>query len=164
MRRRTGTAYGFLSPYLLIFAAFWVWPIIYSFWLSFLFTRRQPWIFNPNTTWGRLLEDPAFFNALKNTLLILVVQVPIMIALATVLAVLLNSPLLKARGLMRFAFFAPVVVGEVAYAAVFRLMFNADLGIVNKLLASVGLPGGGWFSNPPAGRRPTIRDCAGGGA
>ena len=57
-----------------------------------------------------------------------------MIALATVLAVLLNSQLLRARGLMRFAFFAPVVVGEVAYAAVFRLMFNLDFGIVNKLL------------------------------
>ena len=51
---------------------------------------------------------------------------------------------------MRFAFFAPVVVGEVAYAAVFRLMFNADLGIVNKLLAAVGLPAVHWFSNPTA--------------
>ena len=150
MRRRTGTAYGFLAPYLLIFAAFWVWPILYSFWLSFLFTRRQPWTFNPNTTWGRLVEDPAFWNALQNTLIILVVQVPIMIALATVLAVLLNSALLKARGLMRFAFFAPVVVGEVAYAAVFRLMFSEDLGIVNKALDAVGLPDVAWFSSPAA--------------
>ncbi len=83
-------------------------------------------------TWGRLIVDPAFANALKNTLIILVIQVPIMIALATVLAVLLNSPLLKAKGLFRFAFFAPVVVGEVAYAAVFRLMFNHDFGIINK--------------------------------
>lgn len=150
MRRRNITAYGFLAPYLLIFAAFWVWPIIYSFWLSFLFTRRQPWTFNPNTTWGRLVEDPAFWNALQNTLIILVVQVPIMIALATVLAVLLNSALLKARGLMRFAFFAPVVVGEVAYAAVFRLIFSEDLGFVNKALAAIGLPEVAWFSSPTA--------------
>ncbi|TNC73470.1 carbohydrate ABC transporter permease [Rubellimicrobium roseum] len=150
MRRRNITAYGFLAPYLLIFAAFWVWPIIYSFWLSFLFTRRQPWTFNPNTTWGRLVEDPAFWNALKNTLVILVVQVPIMIALATVLAVLLNSTLLRARGLMRFAFFAPVVVGEVAYAAVFRLIFSEDLGFVNKALAAIGLPEVAWFSSPTA--------------
>jgi lactose/L-arabinose transport system permease protein len=150
MRRRNLTAYGFLAPYLLIFAAFWVWPIVYSFWLSFLFTRRQPWTFNPNTTWGRLAEDPAFWNALQNTLLILVVQVPIMIALATVLAVLLNSALLKARGLLRFAFFAPVVVGEVAYAAVFRLIFSEDLGFVNKALAAIGLPEVAWFSSPTA--------------
>lgn len=150
MRARPAVAYGFLSPYLLIFAAFWVWPIIYSFYLSFLATRRVPWTFNPGVTWGRLVQDPAFHNALGNTLLILVIQVPVMIALATLLAVLLNSHLLKARGLMRFAFFAPVVVGEVAYAAVFRLMFNVDFGVVNKLLAGVGIPKIQWFSNPTA--------------
>ena len=150
MRNRTATAYGFLAPYLLIFASFWIWPIVYSFWLSFLATRQLPWTFRPEMTWGRLPQDPAFLNALKNTLLILVVQVPVMVALATVLAVLLNSQLLRARGIMRFAFFAPVVVGEVAYAAVFRLMFTADRGIVNKLLEGAGLPTVDWFSNPTA--------------
>ena len=57
MRRRTGTAYGFLAPYLLVFAAFWVWPIIYSFWLSFLATRTLPWTFRPSMTWGRLAQE-----------------------------------------------------------------------------------------------------------
>ncbi|PLP58201.1 sugar ABC transporter permease [Mesorhizobium loti] len=150
MRPRTLTAYGFLTPYLLIFLAFWVWPIISSFWMSFLNTRRLPWTFAPQANWGRLLVDPAFANALKNTLIILVVQVPVMIALATVLAVLLHSPLLKARGLFRFAFFAPVVVGEVAYAAVFRLMFNYEFGIINKLLALIGIAPISWTSNPTA--------------
>ena len=150
MRPRTLTAYGFLTPYLLIFLAFWVWPIVSSFWMSFLNTRRLPWTFAPQANWGRLLVDPAFANALKNTLIILVVQVPVMIALATVLAVLLHSPLLKARGLFRFAFFAPVVVGEVAYAAVFRLMFNYEFGIINKLLALVGIAPVSWTSNSTA--------------
>ena len=100
-------------------------------------------------TWGRLLVDPAFANALWNTLLILVIQVPVMIALATALAVLLNSPALKARGLFRFAFFAPVVVGEVAYAAMFRLLFN-EFGIINKMLAEVGIATIPWFSDPNA--------------
>lgn len=150
MRPRTLTAYGFLTPYLLIFLAFWVWPIISSFWMSFLNTRRLPWTFAPQANWGRLLVDPAFANALKNTLIILVVQVPVMITLATVLAVLLHSPLLKARGLFRFAFFAPVVVGEVAYAAVFRLMFNYEFGIINKLLALIGIAPISWTSNPTA--------------
>jgi lactose/L-arabinose transport system permease protein len=150
MRTRTGAAYGFLSPYLLVFATFWVWPIIYSFYLSFLATRRVPWTYNPTVTWGRLVQDPAFHNALWNTLLILVIQVPVMIALATLLAVLLNSQLLKARGIMRFAFFAPVVVGEVAYAAVFRLMFNVDFGVINKIIAGIGIPEVQWFSDPNA--------------
>jgi lactose/L-arabinose transport system permease protein len=74
----------------------------------------------------------------------------VMIALATVMAVLLNSPLLKARPLFRFAFFAPVVVGEVAYAAVFRLMFSLDFGIINKLISAVGLSPISWFDNANA--------------
>ncbi|RWO78456.1 sugar ABC transporter permease [Mesorhizobium sp.] len=147
MRYQNATAYRFLAPYLLIFSIFWLWPIINSFLISFQATRTVPWRFAPTFNWGRLIGDPAFFNALKNTLLILVIQVPVMITLAIVMAVLLNSPLLKARGLFRFAFFAPVVVGEVAYSAVFRLMFNLDYGIINKLLNSIGLPRIDWFSN-----------------
>jgi lactose/L-arabinose transport system permease protein len=150
MRQRNLTAYGFLAPYLLIFAVFWIWPIINSFLISFQATRTLPWRFNPGFNWGRLIGDPAFYNALGNTLFILVIQVPVMIALATVMAVMLNSPLLKARGIFRFAFFAPVVVGEVAYSAIFRLMFNPEFGIVNKLAGTVGLPWVQWATDPNA--------------
>ena len=150
MPLRNRVAYAFLAPYLLIFTTFWLWPIISSFLMSFQNTRINPWRFAPSMNWGRLIGDPAFYNALQNTLIILIVQVPVMIALATIMAVLLNSPLLKARPLYRFAFFAPVVVGEVAYAAVFRLMFSADFGIINKLITSVGLTPVSWFDNSTA--------------
>ncbi|MBB4571772.1 carbohydrate ABC transporter permease [Rhizobium leucaenae] len=150
MRLRNRSAYAFLAPYLLVFAAFWVWPIIDSFLISFQNTRVNPWTYHLSFNWGRLFGDPAFYNALENTLIILIVQVPVMITLATVMAVLLNSPLLKARGIFRFAFFAPVVVGEVAYAAVFRLMFNVDFGIVNKLLGTVGFAPVSWFAESHA--------------
>jgi lactose/L-arabinose transport system permease protein len=150
MRLQNRSAYTFLAPYLLIFATFWVWPIINSFLISFQNTRVNPWKFSISANWGRLFEDPAFYNALQNTLIILVIQVPVMIAIATVMAVLLNSPLLKARAIFRFAFFAPVVVGEVAYAAVFRLMFNIDFGIINKLLGGIGIGPVSWFAETPA--------------
>ena len=45
--------------------------------------------------------------------------------------------------MFRFAFFAPVVVGEVAYSAVFRLMFNLDYGIINSNF--IGIPASDWF-------------------
>src|SRR6476619_4635168 len=106
---RNRSAYAFLAPYFLVFATFWIWPIINSFLISFQNTRVNPWVFS-SINWARLFGDPAFYNALANTLIILVIQVPVMISLATVMAVLLNSPLLKARSLFRFAFFAPVVV------------------------------------------------------
>ena len=140
--------YGFLAPYLTIFMLFWAWPIGYSIYLSFMNTRVSPWVFNLTVNWGRLPSDPAFWNALRNTMTILLVQVPLMIALAMLLALALNSPLLKGAGFFRFAFFAPVVVGEVAYSAIFRLLFNADFGAVNALLGAMNMPTPAWLFQP----------------
>ncbi len=142
--------YLFVAPFFVLFAGFILYPVLYSAALSFGQFSGGSITFTGLENYRRLLGDGLFLKSLLNTGLILVVQVPIMIALATVLAVLLNSQLLRARGLMRFAFFAPVVVGEVAYAAVFRLMFTADRGIVNKVLEAIGLPAVDWFSNPTA--------------
>ena len=68
---RNRNAYAFLAPYLLIFATFWIWPIISSFLTSFQNTRVNPWKFSLSINWGRLIGDPAFYNALYNTLIIL---------------------------------------------------------------------------------------------
>jgi len=147
MRRTSPVPYIFLAPYFLIFFTFWAWPIIESFRLSFQNTRSPAagfTLFN----WARLPSDPAFWAATKNTFFILGVQVPIMLVLATLLAIALNSQMLKAKGLFRFAFFAPVVVGEVAYSAVFRLLFNGDYGAVNHALRSIGLPAPDWLNQP----------------
>nr|AAD33665.1 putative integral membrane protein [Thermus brockianus] len=137
----------FLTPYALLFAVFWAWPIAYSLYLSFLNTRVYPWRLEVGVNWGRLLQDPFFWTALKNTLFILLVQVPLMLALA-LLALALNSALLRAKGFFRFAFFAPVVVGAVAYSAVFRLLFNTEFGAVNALLRTLGHPGYDWLYAP----------------
>ena len=150
LRGQNANAYFFLTPFLLVFCAFWIWPILHSLSLSFQNTRIRPSVFDLSANWGRLAIDPAFANALKNSLIIMGVQVPIMIVLAIILAMMLNSPLLRAKGIMRFAFFAPVVVSEVAYAAVFRLIFNADFGIVNKMLNGIGIDRIAWFSDPNA--------------
>lgn len=135
MRRSVAVPYLFLAPYLAVFVVLRIWPAIQSILLSFQNTRVNPFRFQPLVNWGRLVNDITFIAALKNTFLILLVQVPLMLALATFLALALNSPLLKARGIFRFAFFAPVVVGEVAYSAIFRLMFNGKFGAVNGALA-----------------------------
>lgn len=144
-RRRTITPYLFVSPFFLLFAIFWVWPIAYSFYLSFLNTRSRPWTFDLGFNWGRLVNDPFFWDALGNTMLILAVQVPIMLALAVLLSVALGSDLLKAKGFFRFAFFAPLVLGAVPYSAVFRLIFNTDYGVFNYALSVLGLPPVQWF-------------------
>lgn len=146
--RQTLAPYLFLAPYLVVFAVFWAWPIVQSVLFSFQNTRVNPWRFQPSLNWGRLFHDAAFASALKNTFLILAVQVPIMLALAVVLALALDSRLLRARGLFRFAFFAPVVVGEVAYSAIFRLIFNGQFGAMNGMLGALGLPTPDWLNRP----------------
>lgn len=148
MNRNRLVPYTFILPYLVIFGLFWAWPIVYSVYLSFLDTRGFPWALEWGVNWGRILKDPFFIQALKNTLLLLLIQVPIMLVLATGLAVALNSPLLKLKGFYRFAFFAPVVVGSVAYSAVFRLLFNTQNGAVNAALTGIGLPRIDWLNDP----------------
>ena len=150
MQRNRLIPYTFLVPYLAIFLIFWAWPILYSVYLSFLDTRGFPWALEPGINWGRILNDPFFRQALRNTLILLAVQVPVMLLLATGLAVGLNSPLLKLKGFYRFAFFAPVVVGSVAYSAVFRLLFNTQNGAVNAALTGLGLPRVDWLNTPVA--------------
>lgn len=148
-RRRVPAApYLFILPYLLIFAVFWAWPILSSFLLSFRDSRLGAEAPLGTANWSRLLGDEFFRTALRNTLVILAVQVPLMLALATALAVALNSRLLRLRGLFRFAFFAPLVVGTVAYSAVFRLLFNSDFGMVNRTLTGLGLPAVDWLNQP----------------
>lgn len=148
MRRQAAVPYLFLAPFLTVFAIFWAWPIVQSILLTFMNTRGSPWRFAWFVNWSRLLGDAAFLAALRNTFFILLVQVPIMLALATLLALGLNSTLLRARGIFRFAFFAPVVVGEVAYSALFRLLFNGDFGAVNGILGTFGLPTPDWLQQP----------------
>jgi lactose/L-arabinose transport system permease protein len=143
--------YLFLAPFLGAFAVFWVWPIAYSLFLSFVNTRTRPWRFDPGFNWGRLIGDGAFWDAFGNTMLILAVQVPLMLVLAVALAMAFDSDLLRLKGFYRFAFFAPLVLGAVPYSAVFRLIFNADFGVLNYGLGALGLPTVRWlFESTPA--------------
>jgi lactose/L-arabinose transport system permease protein len=143
--------YLFLAPFLTAFAIFWAWPILYSLYLSFVNTRVRPWTFDPWFNWGRLIQDTTFWLAFGNTMTILVIQVPLMLTLAVALAMAFDSDLLRLKGFYRFAFFAPLVLGAVPYSAVFRLIFNADFGILNYGLTTLGLPSVRWlFESTPA--------------
>jgi len=141
------TPYIFLAPFLFFFAVFWVWPIVYSFYLSLLNTRSRPWMFNPTFNWDRLLNDPQFQSALSNTAIILLGQIPLMLALATLLALAFNSRHLKFKAFYRFAFFAPLVLGAVPYSAIFRLIFNTQYGVLNYALVTLGFERVEWLTS-----------------
>lgn len=140
--------YTFLAPVLLLFVSFKVYPVLYAFYLSFTTNRAGVQTFIGFDNYIRLAGDPLFRVALGNTVLILVVQVPIMLVLAVLLAVAFNSTLLKGRSFFRMSYFIPVIMGLVAYGILFSALLRYENGLVNYLLGSIGLPKVPWLANP----------------
>lgn len=125
-------------PVLVLIGLFMVYPILWSLWISFQSGRGMALSFSGTANIERLIADPVFHRALGNTLLFLVIQVPIMIFLALVLAVALNDTTLRGRWLFRTAIFLPCVTSLVTYSVLFKSMFALD-GVVNDALILVGL-------------------------
>ncbi|MDJ0384877.1 sugar ABC transporter permease [Streptomyces sp. G-G2] len=146
--RRRPAPYLFVLPALLLFAVFKLYPIGSSFVLSLHRTVGGTETFVGADNYTRLLHDPLFWTALDNTAVILAVQVPVMLALATGLAVALNSRLLHGRSVFRLGFFLPMVTGLVAYGIAFSVLLNKDYGLVNWLLARVGAGPVPWLTDP----------------
>jgi len=139
----------FIGPFLVVFFLFMVYPIIYSVILSFSKYRAGKIIFNGFKNYRFLLSDPVFFQSLLNVLLILVIQVPIMIILSMIIGCLLNSALIKGKGLFRMFTFMPVLIDAVSYSIIFSLFFNERGGLVNNILNLVGISSQRWFSSGP---------------
>ncbi|UAB91713.1 MULTISPECIES: carbohydrate ABC transporter permease [Roseobacteraceae] len=141
--------WAFIMPAMVMIGLFMIYPILSSLWMSFQTGRGMNLSFGGFDNLLRLTEDPVFLQALLNTGTFLVVQVPIMIVLALLMATLLNNPDLKFRGLLRTAIFLPCVTSLVAYAILFKSMFALD-GVVNQTLIGLYLidqpiP---WLSDP----------------
>lgn len=88
--------------------------------------------------YARLFQDPTFLTTVKNTVIYLIVQVPVMILLALLLSVLLNDKKTKLKGFFRTAIFLPCVTSLVAYSVIFKYLFASD-GIINVMLMKVAL-------------------------
>ncbi|MBP3210272.1 MAG: sugar ABC transporter permease [Oscillospiraceae bacterium] len=94
----------------------------------------EPWYYN----YLRMFKDRMFMTSLKNTFFYLIIQVPIMLVLAILLAQLLNNPHLKFRGLYRTCIFLPCAISLVSYALIFRSLF-ATSGLINSILMKMHL-------------------------
>ncbi|WP_435881788.1 carbohydrate ABC transporter permease [Streptomyces parvus] len=147
-RARRLAPYLFILPAAILFATFKLYPIGWSFFLSLFKSVDGVDTYVGLDNYSRLFDDPLFWTALKNTAVILVVQVPVMLALATGLAVALNSGLLRARSIFRLGFFLPMVTGLVAYGVIFSVLLNQQYGLVNWMLSGVGIEGVPWLTDP----------------
>jgi multiple sugar transport system permease protein len=145
------TGYAFISPFIIGFLAFTLIPIIASLYLSFtnynLFAAPQ-WIGIENYK-KMFTADPRYWQSLKVTLIYVLAGVPLRLAFALLIAIILNTTS-RAVGIYRSLFYLPSLIGgSVAVAIMWRNVFG-DLGIVNILLDLIGLPIVKWFGNPTA--------------
>ena len=151
---RERAAWGFIAPALIALAIFFVVPVVSSLLLSLTDfdiyaladLSNLRWIGLENYT--RLLGNPLFWQAMKNTVLFAVIGVPLSIAASLGAALLLNARTVKWRPMWRVIFFAPFVTTLVATAVLWNYLLNTRYGVINWALTSIGLPAVDWLGDP----------------
>ncbi len=113
-------------------------PMIQAFFLSLKTGKGANLEFSGLANYVRMFQDKVFWTTLGNTLLYALIQIPVMIFLALLIAVLLNDPKLRLRGIYRTCIFLPCVTSLVSYSILFKNLFAVD-GLVNQLLLKLGL-------------------------
>jgi multiple sugar transport system permease protein len=145
------TAGAFLSPTLLIFLAFVLFPVFFSFYLSFhkwnMFSASAEAVGADN--YLAILANPEFWMVLKNTAVYTLGTVPLNMLLALGVATILNRKI-AGRRLLRTAFFAPVVMSSVAAAVIWRWVYEPNFGLLNYVLGVFGVPSVNWLNDPTA--------------
>ncbi len=130
----------FLTPATILIFIMSFYPIIQALITSFKTGKgvnikfADPLIYN----YQRMLQDVIFKTSMKNTFLYLIIEVPIMLILAILLAQLLNNKDLKFKGFFRTCIFLPCATSLVSYSLIFKSMF-ATQGLINTVLQGIGI-------------------------
>ncbi|MBM6820825.1 sugar ABC transporter permease [Clostridium saudiense] len=145
--------WAFLTPAVILIVIMSFYPMIKALILSFQsgVGSSIKWVGLSNYT--RMFKDKIFIQALGNNFIYLIIQVPIMLILALILASMLNNKNLKFKGLFRTAIFLPCATSLVSYAIIFRSLFAVD-GFVNQVLIKLGIleTGYNFLTNPTSAR------------
>jgi multiple sugar transport system permease protein len=142
------TGYLMITPYLIHFAAFIAFPVLFSLFLMFhRWNIISPMEFIGLKNFYRLIHDYYFWRSIINTLIFLVIHVPLQIITALFFAELLNQKI-QLRGFFRGAFFLPVVVSGVVVTMLWEQLYGFDTGLLNRILVNVGLNKIGWLISP----------------
>ena len=138
---------SFISPWIIGFLAFTLYPLVASLYYSFtdysLFGSPK-WI--GLTNYADLFTDPKFFKSLGNTTLFAVFVVPATIVFALSLAILLNNKL-RGNTIYRTIIFMPSIVPAVASGVIWIWILNPQWGLLNALLRLIHIPGPPWLSS-----------------
>lgn len=156
-KRRNWSGYLYILPALVVVGVFTVYPLV----RVFLMSTYEGYDFASGTVKGygpenfrSLMQDEVFHQALLHTFLYVLVVTPVVVALALLLAVLLNSSI-RLRGLFQTVYFLPYVTSVVAMGIVWSWLFHSEYGLVNYVLGLFGAAPVHWL-NDPAMAMPTL--------
>ena len=158
----------YLLPAAAVIFVFRLLPIISSFYISFFRWGlvRGPFLGLGN--YGRMVQDPKFWQSLINTIYFVVGMVPASLFLSLFIAVLLNKKI-KAMGIFRTTYFLPVVTSLVAVSMVWKWIYHPEMGLANYFLQLIGIDKLLWLSESTGvikmalgGLGVTVPDWAGG--
>lgn len=138
--KQRAAGWMYLAPATILIFIMSFWPIIQAVITSFKTgsSANMQWA-NPLTyNYTRMFQDEVFKRSIGNTFLYLIIEVPIMLVLAILLAQLLNNKHLKFKGLFRTCVFLPCATSLVSYALIFKSLF-ATQGLINTILVKLGI-------------------------
>ena len=140
LAKQEAAGWGFLAPASLLIFVMSFYPMVQAFITSLKTgsSANLQWADPIFKNYIRMFNDKVFLTAMGNTFLYLLIQVPIMLILAILLAQLLNNKDLKFRGLFRTLIFLPCATALVSYALIFKTLFATE-GLINAFLKGVGI-------------------------
>lgn len=154
MGKTERAAWGFVAPSLIAIAIFFVVPVFSALLLSltdfdiYALADLGNMRFVGLQNYERLLGNPLFWGAMRNTMWFCVLGVPLTIGASLLAAVILNARTVKWRPLWRVMFFAPYVTTLVATAVLWNYMLHTRYGVINWMITSFGLPAVDWLGSP----------------
>jgi multiple sugar transport system permease protein len=151
--RQARAAWILGAPFLALFLAFMLLPVVWSTLMSLTDTQsadlRTPLnvSFVGFDNYVRLFQDPQFFTALRNTGVFVLTALPLTLAAGLAAAVALDRGIRRFRAIFRVGFYLPVITSIVAVAVVWKTLLEPNAGLVNTVLAWFGIDGPAWLAD-----------------
>jgi multiple sugar transport system permease protein len=137
--RNLAKGLAFISPWLVGFLVFTLIPIGLSFYYSFCeYSLLQKPVFTGTSNYQKLMNDPIFWQTLRNTSSYAILALPLGLLLALLFALLLNTHI-RGQSIYRLLIFLPSLIPAVAAAMIWLWLFNAKLGLINQALRWIGV-------------------------
>ncbi|EER58478.1 binding-protein-dependent transport systems inner membrane component [Acidovorax delafieldii 2AN] len=142
-------AWLLLLPALALLIAFTHWPALATLVDSFFSTPRgsRPGVWVGAENYQVMVEDPVFWQAVRNNLWFAGATIPLSIGLALLMALWVNEHL-RGRALVRMAYFTPTVLPMIAVANIWLFFYTPQYGLLEQLSAALGLPSHNWLGDP----------------